>query len=81
MEVGFLKMSFKLQAVKILLMMKVWLNFWTILWMKKMESDSWSVFHTAVMAEVNNNSENEDVTSLEAAIDEKIYEDEYSLFI
>ena len=81
MEVGFLKMSFKLQAVKILLMMKVWLNFWTILWMKRMESDSWSVFQAAVMAEVNNNSENEDVTSLEAAIDEKIYEDEYSLFI
>ena len=39
------------------------------------------MFQTAVMAEVNNNSENEDVTSLETAIDEKIYEDEYSLFI
>ena len=38
------------------------------------------MFQTAVMAEVNNSSENEYVTSLEASIDEKIYEDEYSLF-
>ena len=38
------------------------------------------MFQTAVTAEVNS-SENEDVTSLEAAIDKEGPEDEYSLFI
>jgi len=38
------------------------------------------VFQTAVIGEVNS-SENEDVTSLEAAADKESPEDEYSLFV
>ena len=38
------------------------------------------MFQTAVIGEVNS-SENEDVTSLEAAADKESPEDEYSLFI